>query len=151
VQALEPNHHYNNLQWGFLNLKFYNYMFKCWIMLKPVLVGVDSSLNFLVLYTNRLNQTEPATFSILLFWTFFGNSISLYLSAHNKKSNMENFVFLSLVVQVTLCSKACFLVLSSATALCRSISGALSAFSWRTMSPCIIKIYVLLLVICLLK
>jgi hypothetical protein len=29
---------------------------------------------------NRLNQTEPATFSIVLYWTFFRDSVFLYLT-----------------------------------------------------------------------
>jgi hypothetical protein len=28
--------------WKFLNSKFYHFMFKCWIMPKPMLGGVDS-------------------------------------------------------------------------------------------------------------
>jgi hypothetical protein len=39
---------------------------KCWILLIPVLGGVDGSLHLTVPSMNRLNQTEPATFSILL-------------------------------------------------------------------------------------
>ena len=49
-------------------------MFKCLILLKPVLVGVDSSLHFTLLSMNRLNQTETATFAILLFWAFYRGS-----------------------------------------------------------------------------
>jgi hypothetical protein len=62
----------------FLNSKFYHFMFKCWILLKPVLVGVDGSLHFTVSSMNRPNQTEPATFSILPCWAFFGDSYFLY-------------------------------------------------------------------------
>jgi hypothetical protein len=43
-------------------------------------MGVDGSLHFSVPYMNRLNQTEPATFSIVLCWTFFRDSyFSLYI------------------------------------------------------------------------
>jgi hypothetical protein len=37
---------------------------------KPVLGGVDASLYLTVPSMNRLNQTEPATFSILTCWAF---------------------------------------------------------------------------------
>jgi hypothetical protein len=53
-------------------------MFKCLIPLKPVLGGVDDSLQFTVPSMNMLNQVEPATFSILLFFTFFRDSYVLY-------------------------------------------------------------------------
>jgi hypothetical protein len=39
-----------------------------------VLGGVDGSLHLKVPSTNRLNQTEPATFSILLCLAFFRDS-----------------------------------------------------------------------------
>jgi hypothetical protein len=62
----------------FLNSKCYHFMFKCWILFKPVLGGVDGSLHFTVPSMIRLHQTEPATFLILLYWTFFRNSYFLY-------------------------------------------------------------------------
>jgi hypothetical protein len=62
----------------FLNSKFHHFCVKCWILLKPVLGGVDGNLHFPVPSMNRLNQTEPATFSILLCWTFFKVSVFLY-------------------------------------------------------------------------
>ena len=34
--------------------------------------GVDGSLHFTLPSMNRLNQNEPATFAILLFWGFLG-------------------------------------------------------------------------------
>jgi hypothetical protein len=43
---------------------------KCWILLKPVLGGVDGSLHWTVRSMNRLNQVEPATFSMLSCWAF---------------------------------------------------------------------------------
>jgi hypothetical protein len=46
--------------------------------LKPVLGGVDGILHFPVPSMNRLNQTKPATFSILLCWTLFRDSVFLY-------------------------------------------------------------------------
>jgi hypothetical protein len=52
-----------------------------WIFISTfiVLVGVDGNLHFPVPTMNRLNQTEPATFSILPWWTFFRNSVFIYL------------------------------------------------------------------------
>jgi hypothetical protein len=64
----------------FLNSKFHHFRVKCWILLKLVLGGVDGNLHFPVPSMNRLNQTGPATFSILLCWTFFRNSTFLYLT-----------------------------------------------------------------------
>jgi hypothetical protein len=65
----------------FLHLKHvFIFMFKCWILLKPVLRGVDSSLHFTVPSMNRLSQTEPATFTILSFWTFFRDFYFLYFN-----------------------------------------------------------------------
>jgi hypothetical protein len=46
-----------------------------WILLKPVLGGVDGNLHFPVPSMNRLNQTESATFSILSCRTFFSDSV----------------------------------------------------------------------------
>jgi hypothetical protein len=48
-----------------------DFRIKCWILLKPVLGGVDGNLHFPVPSMNRLNQTDLATFSILLCSTFF--------------------------------------------------------------------------------
>jgi hypothetical protein len=62
----------------FLISKFYHFRVKCWILLKPVLGGVEGNLHFPVPSMNRLNQTEPATFLILLCWTFFRDSVFLY-------------------------------------------------------------------------
>jgi hypothetical protein len=59
----------------FLNSKFYLFMFKCWIL--PVLRVVDGILHLIEPSINRLNQTEPATFSILTFWAFFRDSYPL--------------------------------------------------------------------------
>jgi hypothetical protein len=46
----------------FLNSKFTIFVFKCWILLKPVLGCVDGNLHFPVPSINRLNRTEPAIF-----------------------------------------------------------------------------------------
>jgi hypothetical protein len=62
----------------FLNSKFYYFTFKCWILLKPVLGGVDGNLHFPVPSMNRLNQTEPATFSMLPCWAFFRDSVFIF-------------------------------------------------------------------------
>jgi hypothetical protein len=51
------------------------YMF---ILLKSVLRGVDGNLHFPLPSINKLNQTEPATFSIMSCWAFFGFCISLF-------------------------------------------------------------------------
>jgi hypothetical protein len=41
-------------------------------------MGLDGSLHFTVPSMNRLNQTEPATFTILPCWAFFRDSNFLY-------------------------------------------------------------------------
>jgi hypothetical protein len=51
---------------------------KCWILLMPVLGGVDGNLHFPVPSMNRLNQTEPATFTIVPCWAFLRDSVFLY-------------------------------------------------------------------------
>ena len=51
-----------------LSILFYYALFKWWIPLKPVLGGVDGSLDLPLPSMNRLNQNEPATFVFLLFW-----------------------------------------------------------------------------------
>ena len=61
-------------------------MFKCWILLKSVLGGVDGSLHFTLPSMNRLNQTELATFAILLFWSFFRDSLFLYFISRSSWS-----------------------------------------------------------------
>jgi hypothetical protein len=50
------------------------------VLLKPVLRGVDGSLHLTVPSMNRLNQTEPAAFSILQFWAFSRDSYFLYFN-----------------------------------------------------------------------
>jgi hypothetical protein len=57
----------------FLNSNFTITMIKSWILLKPVLGGVDSHLHFplLSISMNRFNQTEPATNLIVPFGRFF--------------------------------------------------------------------------------
>jgi hypothetical protein len=64
----------------FLHSKlFISFVFKCWILLKPVLLGgVDRNLHFPVPSMNRVNQTELATFSIMSCWAFFRDSVLLY-------------------------------------------------------------------------
>jgi hypothetical protein len=64
--------------------------------------GVDGSLHLTVPSMNRLNQTEPATFSILPCWPSLGILISLYfktccvikLQDHNKNIQKGNVFFL---------------------------------------------------------
>jgi hypothetical protein len=51
---------------------------KCWILLKLVPGCVDGSLHLTVPFMNRLNQTKPATYSVLLCWAFFRDSYFLY-------------------------------------------------------------------------
>ena len=53
-------------------------MFQCWILLKPVLAGVDGSLHFPLPSIDRLNQTESAT--IVLFLALFRGSMFCILS-----------------------------------------------------------------------
>jgi hypothetical protein len=48
---------------------------KCWILLPPVLWGIDGNLLLPLPTMNRLNQTDPATFSILSFFAFFRDSL----------------------------------------------------------------------------
>jgi hypothetical protein len=64
-------------------LNFTIFVFKCWILLKPVQGDVDGNLHFSIPSMNRLNQTEPATFSILSCWAFFRDSVFLYFVNHN--------------------------------------------------------------------
>jgi hypothetical protein len=51
----------------------------------------DGSFHFTVPSMNRLNQTEPATFSIMLCWTFFGDSyfINLFEKSSHKCEKMS--------------------------------------------------------------
>jgi hypothetical protein len=70
------------------------FVFKCWILLKPVLGGVDGNLHFPVPSMNRLNQTEPATFSILSCWAFFRDSVFLYfvLNLEQAQSDISSYL-----------------------------------------------------------
>jgi hypothetical protein len=61
----------------FLNSNFTITMIQCWILLKPVLEGIAGSLYLTVPSMNKPNQTEPATFSILLFCPIFWDSLFL--------------------------------------------------------------------------
>jgi hypothetical protein len=67
--------------WMFLNSKFCHLCINVefYLLLTPVLGG--SSLHWTVPSMNRLNQTEPATCSILPLWTFFRDSYFLYFKA----------------------------------------------------------------------
>jgi hypothetical protein len=76
--------------------------FKCWILLKPVLGGVDGNLHIPLSSMNRLNQTESETFSILSLCTFFRDSLFLsILSPHQRclcrvearKYNQGSYIF----------------------------------------------------------
>jgi hypothetical protein len=42
--------------------------------------GADGGLRLAVPSVNRLDQTEPATFSIIPCWAFFGDSCFLYFT-----------------------------------------------------------------------
>jgi hypothetical protein len=77
--------------WMFLYSKFHHFRVKCWTLLKPVLAGVDGNLHLPVLPMNRLNQTEPAKFSILACWTFFRDSVFLFFNGgmHQQHSFMD--------------------------------------------------------------
>jgi hypothetical protein len=50
--------------------------------------SVDGSLDLTVPFMNRLNQTEPATFSILPCWAFFRDSYFHYFTSD--KSQRKN-------------------------------------------------------------
>jgi hypothetical protein len=50
----------------------------CWILLKPVLRGVEGSLQLLLPSMKRFDQTDPASFSVLTYWAFYRNSVFLY-------------------------------------------------------------------------
>jgi hypothetical protein len=65
------------------------------VLLKPVLGGVDGSLHSTVPFMNRLNQTEPATFSILPRWAFFRDSVFIYFI-----KNHQSGILLSLMVLI---------------------------------------------------
>jgi hypothetical protein len=54
-------------------------------LLKPVLGGVDGILHLTVPSMNRVNQNEPATFSILSCWAFFRDSFFLYFKDQPKR------------------------------------------------------------------
>jgi hypothetical protein len=76
--------------------KIYYFMFKCWILLKPVLKGLDGNLHFPVLSMNRLNQTEPATFSILPCWAFFRDSVFIYFT----RTCQEKLIYISIYCNI---------------------------------------------------
>ena len=67
----EKHNHYNYA----LNLLLYNQE-----SVNKTSWGVNGSLHFPLPSMNRLYQTEPATFAILLFWAFFRGSFFLYFS-----------------------------------------------------------------------
>jgi hypothetical protein len=62
--------------WMFCNSRVI-FMSKCWILLQPVPGGVEGNLHFPGPFMNRLNHTEHAKFSFLLFWAFLGYSVFL--------------------------------------------------------------------------
>jgi hypothetical protein len=51
------------------------------------------NLHFPVPSMNRLNQTEPATFSILPCWAFFRDSVFIYFIHHLNATKDINFKF----------------------------------------------------------
>jgi hypothetical protein len=52
---------------------------------------MDGNLHFPVPSMNRLNQTEPATFSILYCWTFFRDSVFLYFICLKRPNEWSEF------------------------------------------------------------
>jgi hypothetical protein len=52
--------------------------------------GVDGNLHFPVPSMNRLNQTEPATFSILPCWASFSDSVLIYFRSKFFTSVFKN-------------------------------------------------------------
>jgi hypothetical protein len=53
---------------------------------------------------NRINQTEPATFSILSCWAFFRDSVSLYFMQifQLHKNTIESFTSAAAIIGVFL-------------------------------------------------
>jgi hypothetical protein len=65
-------------------------MLKCRILLKPLLGGVDGNLHLPVPSMKRLDQTEPATFSLLPCWALFRDSVFIYfLTIVNPESTLN--------------------------------------------------------------
>jgi hypothetical protein len=54
-----------------------------------VLAGVDGILHLTVPSMNRLNQTEPATFSIMPCWAFFRDSYFLVTAEKGKATEIS--------------------------------------------------------------
>jgi hypothetical protein len=98
------NRRFNTHMWCFLIQTFTMFVFKCWILLKPVLWGMDDNLYFPVPSMNRLNRTEPASFSNcyvwlsleILFFSFFNNILSLIIFNNNKSiyTKKWNYMYL---------------------------------------------------------
>jgi hypothetical protein len=68
------------------------------------MVGVDGSLHLTVPSMNRLNQTEPETFSILPCWAFFRDSYFLYVETifeMNTYNEVTNNVLLNTFTAVS--------------------------------------------------
>jgi hypothetical protein len=76
--------------------KFKILLFHVWILLKPVLGGVDGNLHFPVPSMNRLSQIEPATFSILPCWAFFRDSVFIYFIENILLSS--SFIYMNLFI-----------------------------------------------------
>ena len=63
----------------FLKFKVNKSLVKIWILLKTVLArDVIGSLHFPLPSMNRLDQTEPAAYAILLFWLSLGFFFSVF-------------------------------------------------------------------------
>jgi hypothetical protein len=88
--------------WMFSNTKCFTIvMCKCWILLDPVLWAVDRKLHLTLPSMNRLNETEPATFSVLSFLNFFRNFVFCFVLIYYKRDLKQN-VLLSTFILPTL-------------------------------------------------
>jgi hypothetical protein len=87
--------------------KFHHFRVKCWILLKPVLGGLDGNLHFPVPSMNRLNQTETATLSLgILFFLYLISTFSIWSKWHTP-----------------LLLKLCFVKLNLCKTACNSVSN----------------------------
>ena len=73
---------FQNSQIIIIIIYIYSHKLKCWNPLKPVLGGMEYSLHLPLPTMNRLNQTEPSTFSILTLWSFRMGYIFHIFSKH---------------------------------------------------------------------
>ena len=84
---------------------------------------------------NRLNQTEPATFSVLLCWAFFKGTISFYISlriiCQDARSNRKCQIKSSSDHQSLKGNKKLNLITSNYIMLCQSLINIRNIFILR--------------------